>query len=104
MSTLKVWDLHMTYEGPITEEFLAGTEQLAKSIAEEPGIIWKIWTVEDGTNHYGSTYLFRNRDYLESYKSMHLKRLEAIGITVTADHVFDIMEEVSRINRAPLEG
>lgn len=104
MSTLKVWDLHMTYEGPITEEFLAGTEQLAKSIAEEPGIIWKIWTVEDGTNHYGSTYLFRNREYLESYKIMHLKRLEAIGITVTADHVFDIMEEVSRINRAPLEG
>ncbi|WP_271952664.1 monooxygenase [Ruegeria faecimaris] len=104
MSTLKVWDLHMTYEGPITEEFLAGTEQLAKSIAEEPGIIWKIWTVEDGTNHYGSTYLFRNREYLESYKIMHLKRLEAIGITVTADHVFDIMEEVSRVNRAPLEG
>lgn len=104
MSTLKIWDLHMTYDGPITEEFLAGTEQLAKSIAEEPGIIWKIWTVEDGTNHYGSTYLFRNREYLESYKRMHLKRLEAIGITVTADHVFDIMEDVSRINNAPLEG
>lgn len=104
MSTLKIWDLHMTYDGPITEEFLAGTEQLAKSIAEEPGIIWKIWTVEDGTNHYGSTYLFRNPEYLESYKGMHLKRLEAIGITVTADHVFDIMEEVSRINKAPLEG
>ncbi|MCA8884122.1 MAG: monooxygenase [Rhodobacteraceae bacterium] len=104
MSTLKIWDLHMTYDGPITEEFLAGTEQLAKSIAEEPGIIWKIWTVEDGTTHYGSTYLFRNREYLERYKQMHLKRLEAIGIKVTADHIFDIMEDVSRINNAPLEG
>lgn len=104
MSTQKIWDLHMTYDGPITDEFLAGTRQLAESIAEEPGIIWKIWTVEEGTSHYGSTYLFRNRDYLETYKAMHLERLKAIGITVTDDHIFDIMEEVSAINNAPLDG
>ncbi len=104
MSTQKIWDLHLSYDGPVTEEFLAGTKALAESIAEEPGIIWKIWTVEDGTNHYGSTYLFRNREYLETYKEMHVKRLEAIGIKVTSDHIFDIMEDVSRINNAPLEG
>jgi len=104
MSTQKIWDLHMEYSGPITEEFLAGTTQLAESIAEEPGIIWKIWTVEEGTTHYGSTYLFRNLEYLETYKTMHVKRLNLIGITVTADHIFDIMEDVSHINNAPLEG
>ena len=102
MSILKIWDLHMTYDAPITEEFLAGAKQLAESIAEEPGVIWKIWTLEEGTNHYGSTYLFRNIEYLEAYKAMHLKRLQSIGITVTADHVFDIMEDVSAINNAPL--
>lgn len=102
MSTLKIWDLHMAYDGPITEEFLAATKQLAESIAKEPGVVWKIWTVEGGTNHYGSTYLFRNRESLETYKAMHLKRLSALGITVTADHIFDIMEEVSAINNAPL--
>ncbi len=79
MSTLKIWDLHMTYDGPITEGFLAGTKQLAESIAEEPGVIWKIWTAEEGTNHYGSTYLFRDRAYLETYKAMHMKRLAASG-------------------------
>ena len=94
----------MTYDGPITEEFLAGTKDLAESISQEPGIIWKIWTVEEGTNHYGSTYLFRNRAALETYKSMHVKRLKAIGITVTADHIFDIMEDVSAINNALLSG
>ncbi len=104
MSTLKIWDLHLTFDGPITDEFLAQTKQLAESIAEEPGIIWKIWTVEEGTSHFGSTYLFRSREYLETYKTMHLKRLEAIGVTVTAEHVFDIMEDVSRINNAPLDG
>lgn len=103
MSTLKIWDLHMTYDGPVTDEFLAGTRELAESIAKEPGVIWKIWTVEEGTSHFGSTYLFRNRDYLETYKAMHLKRLEAIGITVNSDYIFDIMEDLSAINNAPLE-
>ncbi len=56
MSTQKIWDLHMTYDSPITEEFLAGTTQLAESIAKEPSVIWKIWTYEEGTNHYGSTH------------------------------------------------
>lgn len=102
MSTLKIWDLHLTYDGPITEEFLAGTKQLAESIAEEPGVIWKIWTVEPGTNHYGSTYLFRSLEHLETYKAMHVKRLNALGIVITADHIFDIMEDVSAINNAPL--
>jgi hypothetical protein len=102
MSTMKIWDLHMTYDGPITDEFMAGTKQLAESIAEEPGIVWKIWTAEEGTNHFGSTYLFRSLAHLETYKAMHLKRLQDFGITVTADHVFDIMEDVSKINNAPL--
>lgn len=104
MSTQKIWDIHMTYDGPITDEFLAGTKELAKSIAQEPGVIWKIWTHEEGTNHFGSTYLFRSLEYLETYKAMHVKRLGAIGITVTADHAFDIMESVSAITKAPLEG
>ncbi len=102
MSTLKIWDLHMKYDGLITDEFLAKTKELAESIAKEPGVIWKIWTIEEGTTHYGSTYLFKNRDYLETYKAMHTKRLEALGIEITADHIFDIMEDVSRINNAPL--
>ena len=41
MSTQKIWDLHMKYDGPITDEFLAGTRELAESIAEEPGVIWE---------------------------------------------------------------
>ncbi len=102
MSILKIWDLHMKYDGPITDEFLAKTKELAESIAKEPGVIWKIWTIEEGTTHYGSTYLFKNREYLEAYKAMHSKRLEALGIEITTDHIFDIMEDVSHINNAPL--
>lgn len=92
----------MKYDGPITDEFIEGTKELARSIAEEPGVVWKIWTQEEGTNHFGSTYLFKNLDYLLKYKEMHINRLNAIGITEITDHIFDIMEELSEINSAPL--
>ncbi len=103
MSTLKLWDLHLKYDGPITEEFMDGNRMLAESIAEEPGVLWKIWTHETGTNHFGSTYLFKDLEHLEKYKAMHIKRLNAIGITDITDHVFDILEDLSRMNRAPLK-
>ncbi|NVK16306.1 MAG: monooxygenase [Rhodobacteraceae bacterium] len=102
MSTQKIWDLHMTYDGPVTGEFLERTRELARSIAGEPGILWKIWTIEEGTTRFGSTYLFRSQEDLQTYREMHLKRLASIGINVTSDHIFGIMEEVSAITRAPL--
>ncbi|UWQ81523.1 monooxygenase (plasmid) [Leisingera sp. S132] len=102
MSTQKIWDIHLTYDGPVTEEFLQGAKQLAESIAQEPGVVWKIWTHEAGTNHFGSTYLFKSLEHLEAYKAMHIPRLNAIGIEVVSDHVFDVMEELSQINRAPV--
>ena len=103
MSKLKIWDLHLKYDGEITEEFKAGNIRLAESIANDPGILWKIWTHEEGTNHFGSTYLFEDLEQLVEYKAMHIKRLSDIGITEITDHVFDIMEDVSRITGAPLE-
>ena len=103
MSTLKIWDLHLYYDGPITEEFMKGNIALAESIAQEEGVIWKIWTYKKGTNHYGSTYLFKNIDYLVSYKQMHINRLKAIVITDITDYIFDIFEDLSVINNAPLD-
>lgn len=104
MSTLKIWDLHMTHQGPLSKEAAEGIRQLAESIAREPGVIWKIWTVEPQTGHFGSTYLFKDLTALEAYKAMHLPRLEAVGVTDIKDYVFDIMEDLSAITRAPLQG
>ncbi|MBY6045652.1 monooxygenase [Phaeobacter italicus] len=102
MSKMKIWDLHMAYDGPMTEEFAEDTKRLAESISQETGVIWKIWTVDGSSGDFGSTYLFRDIAALETYKAMHMKRLAAIGVTVTSDHVFDIMEDLSAITNAPL--
>jgi len=102
VSIKKIWELHINYQGEINDEFLEGINELAQSIAKEPGIIWKIWTHEEGTKHFGSTYLFKDIDSLEKYKAMHIERLKNIGITDTTDYIFDIMEELSLINSAPI--
>lgn len=103
MSKQKIWDLHLKYDGPVTQEFMEGNKQLAESIAKEEGVIWKIWTYEKGTNHFGSTYLFKNLEYLNKYREMHIKRLNAIGITDITDYTFDIFEDLSKIDNAPIE-
>lgn len=102
MSIQKIWDLHLKYDGAVTPEFNAAMQELAASIAQESGVVWKIWTHEAGTNHFGSTYLFSDQQALESYRDMHLKRLNDIGIRDITEHVFEIMEELSHITRAPL--
>lgn len=102
MSTQKIWDIHLKYNGEVTPEFIAGMQQLAESIAQESGVVWKIWTHEANTNHFGSTYLFTDQQALETYRAMHIKRLNDIGITDISEHVFDIMEELSHITHAPI--
>jgi len=102
MSTQKIWDLHMTYDGVVDDEFMAGAKQLAESIAEEPGVVWKIWTFQPGTTEFGSTYLFRDIEALETYKAMHSKRLAEFGITISSDYIYDVMEDLSAINNAPV--
>lgn len=92
----------MRVSGPIDDNAAEGMRQLAKSIAEEPGVIWKIWTHESGSDHFGSTYLFKDLASLEAYKQMHMERLAAFGVTDITDHVFDIMEDLSVINNAPI--
>lgn len=102
MSKQKIWDIHLKVAGELDAEMQKRMRQLAESIAEEPGVLWKIWTYEDGTNHIGSTYLFKDIEHLHQYRAMHIKRLNDLGITDITDHVFDIMEDLSRITKAPL--
>lgn len=103
MSKQKIWDIHLKVDGPPDAEMKKNMKQLAESIAKEPGVLWKIWTYEEGTNHIGSTYLFADMEHLEKYREMHIKRLHEIGITDITDHVFDIMEDLSKITKAPLD-
>jgi hypothetical protein len=52
--------------GPWGDEMAEGFSDLAKSINEEEGFMWKIWTESPETNEAGGIYISRQRKQLKN--------------------------------------
>ena len=52
----------------------------SKSINEEEGFHWKIWTENEETKEAGGIYVFEEKQDAEKYAEMHKNRLEAAGV------------------------
>ena len=87
------------FSGPWGEDMAAGMKALAASIAEEPGLVWKIWTEN---REAGGIYLFTDRDSAQAYLEMHRARLLGFGIATVNAKLFDVNRNLSLIDRAPL--
>lgn len=90
------------FPGPWGRELVDQYSGLAMSIADEPGLLWKIWTENPESNEAGGIYLFSERDRAEAYLSMHTQRLEAAGISDIRSRIFEVNEGLSWLCRAPL--
>ncbi len=90
------------YSGPTGDEMAEGFKDLAGSIANDSGLIWKIWTENKETKEAGGIYIFENLPALETYLNMHTKRLQSFGITDIRSKVFEVNEKLSAITKAPL--
>lgn len=76
---------------------------LAESIANEPGLIWKIWTENQASGKAGGIYLFKDVSSAEAYLVMHTERLMSFGIpSVNGSKVFEVNDALSLIDWAPL--
>lgn len=90
------------YQGPWGDEMAAAMNGLAQSIAEEPGLLWKVWTENQDCAEAGGIYLFSDRASAEAYLTMHTARLKGFGIPEVNGKIFAVNEALSRIDRAPL--
>lgn len=90
------------YQGPWGDEMTAAMDGLAQSIAQEPGLLWKVWTENAEIGEAGGIYLFSNRPDAEAYLAMHTARLKQFGIPVVNGKIFAVNQALSRIDRAPL--
>lgn len=90
------------YEGPFGVEMAEAFGSLAESIAQESGLIWKMWTENNETNEAGGIYLFEDKSSAESYLKMHTARLESFGVRNIRAKLFMNNEQLSKITRAPL--
>lgn len=92
------------YAGPWGEDMAQAMRGLAESIAQEPGLLWKIWTENRDANEAGGIYLFADRASAEAYLQMHRARLLGFGVPQVNAKLFDVNPALSAIDRAPLGG
>ena len=97
--TVLIFDFPNSAFGPDRTEAL---RPLAADIAEQPGLLWKIWTEEPASGRAGGVYLFATRAAAEAYHTMHAARLAARGVTGLEATYRGVNETLSLIDRAPL--
>ena len=87
------------FTGPWGADMAQAMDGLAKDIATEPGLIWKIWTENADTKRAGGIYYFATAENAEAYATKHLARLGSFSITGIVAHHFNVNADLSRITR-----
>lgn len=90
------------FNGPWGLAMTEALEGLANDIADEPDLVWKIWTENEAESRAGGIYLFANPRAAAAYRDKHGARLEAFGITGIVAKIFDINEPLTRTTRGPI--
>jgi hypothetical protein len=90
------------YAGPWGQAMTQAMEDLARSIAEEPGLLWKIWTENESAGEAGGIYLFKDIASAEAYLTMHTARLKGFGISPVNGKIFAVNAALSQIDRGPV--
>jgi len=97
-----ILQVHFPFPGPFGQKMAEALAPLAKSINEEPGLLWKIWTEDAEHQLAGGVYLFATRQDAEAYRHMHMARLEGMGISGIEAQILDTNETLTEINGGPL--
>ncbi|MBR0679740.1 monooxygenase [Roseomonas eburnea] len=80
----------------------AALRALAEDIAQETGLLWKIWTASAEEKRAGGVYLFADRASAEAYRQKHAARLGAMGVTGIEASYREIMGPLTEITRGPV--
>ncbi|WP_105201272.1 MULTISPECIES: monooxygenase [unclassified Pseudoalteromonas] len=98
----KLLQVDFQYNGPYGKQMADALVELAKSINDEPGMIWKIWTESELEQLGGGIYLFTDETSARNYLAMHSARLKKMGIDEVRGKLFDVNEALTLINKGPL--
>ena len=76
----------------------------AQPIADTPGLLWKVWLMNEVESEAGGIYLFESKDAVQAYLAGPIvATLKASPvISDISAKVFDVLEEHSAVTRAPL--
>lgn len=99
---MKILQVDFPMLGPLDSEAEKQFEELAQSINDEPGFLWKIWTWKTDPYEGGGIYAFENEEAAQSYLEMHSARLRGMlgaDLEIRA-RIFSVSEHLSGINKA----
>ncbi len=98
----KLLQIDFPFQGPFGAAMSEALADLARSINDEPGFLWKIWTEDETVGEAGGIYLFSDEASARAYLTKHSERLAGFGITGINAKVFSINEPLTTINRGPV--
>lgn len=98
----KLLQIDFKFKGPFGNEMSEALKEIANSIPNEPGFIWKIWTESEKESEAGGIYLFKDYETAEAYLKMHTERLKSFGIEEVNGKIFDVNERLSEITKGPI--
>ncbi|MGE7766953.1 monooxygenase [Peribacillus sp. NPDC096540] len=90
-------------DGPFGDDMVEQFTDLAKSINDEEGMIWKIWTEDSEAKEAGGIYLFESKESAQKYLTMHTARLKGFGIGTVNGKIFEVNEGLTQINHGPVK-
>lgn len=98
----KLLQVDFEFNGPFGKEMSNTLVNIAESINQEPGMIWKVWTEKATESVAGGIYLFEDESTAQAYLEMHSARLKKMGVAEVRGYIFDINEPLSTINKGPI--
>lgn len=99
---MKLVQFDFAYDGPFGPEMAEAMDGLARSILDEPGFIWKIWTENQAEHEAGGIYLFADEKSARAYIAKHAARLKEFGIEAVNAKVFDVNGPLTEITEGPV--
>lgn len=100
--SIKLLQLHFSFHGPFGHAMSDQLLELAESINNEPGFIWKVWTESEKNQEAGGIYLFQNETTALNYVNKHTIRLKNLGVKEVIYKIFDVNETLSKLNHSNL--
>ncbi|VTN45426.1 monooxygenase [Raoultella ornithinolytica] len=99
----KLLQLHFAFNGPFGSEMSRQLVELAESINQEPGFIWKVWTESEKNHEAGGIYLFEDEETALAHLNKHTARLKSLGVDEVIGKVFDVNEPLTALNHGHLQ-
>lgn len=99
----QILQVNLTFSIPRTELETAWLDA-AQPIADTPGLLWKVWLMNEAEHEAGGIYLFENEAAVQSYLGgpmVAALKASPVVSNISAK-VFDVLAYHSAVTRAPL--